>query len=199
MGFVILGALALYFLISFGVVMWAISYARKHGKSAKRWGWGAAFVMYSIVFWDWIPTVATHQYYCAKDSGFWVYKTLDQWKAENPGVMETLVANKIPVLVFHEGDQNSWTEAEMLNQRIKMVSKRNGPLFLHRWRWEGEWVDSKNNEVLARYVDFYTSHERRQAGWSGWKFWLATDHCVGYQEKAIKFSNSIEQFKGMAK
>jgi hypothetical protein len=113
--------------------------------------------------------------------------------------METLVANKIPVLVSHEGDENSWTDAEMLNQRIKMVSKRNGALFLHRWRWEGEWVDSKNNEILARYVDFYTSHERRQAGWSGWKFWLATDHCVGYQEKAVKFSNSIKQFKETGK
>ena len=198
-GLAYLLAFGLYLLISIGVVRWAIGYARKHDRSVKRWGWGAAFVMYSIVFWDWIPTLAVHQYYCAKDSGFWVYKSIDQWKAENPGVMEGLVANKVPVLVSHEGDQDSWTDAEMLNQRIKIVSKRNEPLFLHRWRWEGEWVDSRSNGVLARYVDFYTSHERRQAGWSGWKFWLATDHCVGYQEKAIKFSSLIGQFKGVVK
>lgn len=181
------------------VVPMAVRYAAKHGRSKWRWGVGAFLLVYLPIFWDWIPTVAVHQYYCAKESGFWVYKTLEQWKAENPGVVETLVANKVPVLVSHEGSQDNWTDAEMLNQRIKIVSKRNGPLFLHRWRWEGEWVDSKNNEVLARYVDFYTSHERRQADWSGWKFWLATDYCVGYQEKAVKFSNSIEQFKGMAK
>lgn len=185
-GLAVLVVFGVYLIISFLVVRQAISHARKNGKSAKRWGWGAAFIMYSIVFWDWVPTVAVHQYYCAKDSGFWIYKTLDQWKAENPGVMEGLVKNRVPALVFHEGDQNSWTDAEMLNQHIKMVSKRNGPLFLHRWRWEGEWVDSKNNEVLARYVDFYTSHERRQAGWSGWKFWLATDHCVRYQEGTVQ-------------
>ncbi len=87
MGFVVLMVMGVYLLISLGVVMWAIRHAKKNGKSAKRWGWGAALVMYLIPFWDWIPTVAVHQYYCAKDSGFWVYKTLDQWKAENPGVM----------------------------------------------------------------------------------------------------------------
>ena len=194
MGFVIFLAMAMYLLLSLGMVAGAISYAKKNGKSIKKWGLGAALVMYMIPFWDWLPTVVIHQFYCAKDSGYWVYKTPDQWKTENPGVLETLVANRTPVLVSHEGNQDSWVDAEMLNQRIKIVSKRNGPLFLHRWRWEGEWVDSKNNEVLARYVDFYTSHERRQAGWSGWKFWLATDHCVGYQEQAIKFSKSIEQY-----
>lgn len=91
MGFVILVAMGAYLLLSLGVVVGAISYAKKNGKSIKKWGWGAALVMYMIPFWDWIPTVVTHQFYCAKDSGFWVYKTPEQWKAENPGVMETLV------------------------------------------------------------------------------------------------------------
>lgn len=84
-GLVYLVVFVVYFAISEEVVRGAIRYARNNGKSAKRWGWGAAFVMYSIVFWDWIPTVAVHQFYCAKDSGFWIYKTLDQWKRENPG------------------------------------------------------------------------------------------------------------------
>lgn len=198
-GPVILAAALLYLLAFIAAVTWARRYAKKHGKSAARWGWSAALGMYLLVFWDWIPTVAVHQYYCAKDAGFWVYKTPEQWKKENPGVMETLVANRAPVLLSHVGDQDGWTDVEMLNQRVKIVSRRGGPLLLHRWRWEGEWVDSKNNEVLARYVDFYTSYERRQAGWSGWKFWLATDHCPGYLPKAIKFSSSIDEFRGIAK
>jgi len=198
-GPVVLGAALLYLLISIAVVRWAIRYARNNGRSAKRWGWGAALVMYLIPFWDWIPTVAVHQYYCSTEAGFWVYKTVDQWKVENPGVIEKLVANKLPVLISHEGDRNIWTDVEMLNQRIKIVSKHSGPLFLHRWRWEGEWVDSKNNEVLARYVDFYTSYERREAGWSGWKFWMASEHCPGYQDQASQFSKAIEEFKGAKK
>src|SRR5512139_2322074 len=105
MGLVIFAAMGVYLLISLGVVMWAISHAKKSGRSVKRWGWGAVLVMYMIPLWDWVPTVAVHQFYCAKDAGFWVYKTPDQWRVENPGVLETLVANKVPVLVFHEGDQ----------------------------------------------------------------------------------------------
>ena len=61
-GLMVFGALGLYLLVSIGVVLWAIGHARKHGKSAKRWGWGAVFVMYNLVFWDWLPTVAMHKY-----------------------------------------------------------------------------------------------------------------------------------------
>ena len=132
MGVVILGAIALYLILSLVVVVLAARAAKKRGKSPWRWGGAAALVMFLIPFWDWLPTVVVHQYTCSAEAGFWVYKTVDQWKAENPGVMETLAANRVPVLVSHEGDQNSWTDTEMLNQRITIVSKRNGPLFLHR-------------------------------------------------------------------
>jgi len=108
-GLAVLVVFGIYLLISFLVVRWSIGYARKNGKSVKKWGWGAALVMYLIPFWDWIPTVATHQFYCAKDAGFWVYKTLDQWKAENPGVMEGLVANELRAPSTHEGDEDNWS------------------------------------------------------------------------------------------
>lgn len=194
-----LGAMAIYLVIAISVVASAISYAHKKKKSLKRWGWSAALVMLLIPFWDWLPTAMTHQYFCANEAGFWVNKTPAQWAKENPGVIETLEASRIPLLVSHEGDENSWTSEEMLNQRIKLIGGRQGPLPLYRWKWEGKWVDSKNNEVLARYVDFYTSYERRQAGWGGWKFWLATDHCPGYQEKALEHRKSIAGYLGAEK
>jgi hypothetical protein len=172
MGLVIFLAMGLYLLISLGVVAWAIVYAKKHGKSAKKWGWGAALVMYLIPFWDWLPTVATHQYYCAKDAGFWVYKTVDQWKAENPGVMETLVYDKdMPHI------QTPYGRATVMNQRFLHIYKQEGPFPLNRWRIEREIRDSKNGVVIAREVKFSTSQERRQAGWTGWKFWLDSERC----------------------
>lgn len=198
MGLVIFAALGLYLLISIGVVAWAIWHAKKNGKSVKRWGWGAALVMYLIPFWDWIPTVAVHQYYCATESGFWVYKTLDQWKAENPGVMEALVANK-GYPSSHEGDMANYTTTNFLNSRFNLTVKHQGPLFLHRWLREDTLIDTKTNETLARYVDFSTSHERRQAGWSGWKFWLDRRDCIGGLNKAIESGNFMGQFRGAAK
>ena len=95
MGVGILGALALYLLISIAVVFGTGRHAKKRGKSALRWGAGAALIMYLIPFWDWLPTVAAHQYYCRTEAGFWVYKSVEQWNLENPGVMETLVAKRV--------------------------------------------------------------------------------------------------------
>lgn len=198
MGIVIIVAMLGYLLISIGVVAWAIRHAKKNGKSVKKWGWGAALVMYMIPFWDWIPTVAVHQFYCAKDSGFWVYKTLDQWKAENPGVMEGLVANN-GVSHSSQGNSDSYIDTFPINHRFNLIAKHQGPFFLHRWRREDELVDTKTNETLARYVDFSTSQYRRQAGWSGWKFWLDSEQCIGGLNKAIESGNFMNQFRGAEK
>jgi hypothetical protein len=195
MGFVVFMVMGVYLLISLGVVTWAVSHAKKNGLSVKKWGWGAALVMYLIPFWDWIPTVAVHQYYCAAESGFWVYKTLDQWKAENPGVMETLVTNAGEPS-SRQGDMENYVDTYFVNQRINLVVKRNGKLFINRWRHEREVVDTKNNTVLARYIDFSTSQVRPQAGWSGWKFWLDSQYCIGGRKQLISFGKFYLQFKG---
>lgn len=198
MGLVVIVAMGVYLLISVGVVTWAISHAKQNGLSVKKWGWGAALVMYLITFWDWIPTVVVHQYYCATESGFWVYKTLDQWKAENPGVMERLVANK-GLHHSSQGDSDSYIDTFPINQRFNLIAKHQGPFFLHRWRREDEFVDTKTNETLARYVDFSTSQYRRQAGWSGWKFWLDSKQCFSGLDKAIESGNFMNQFRGAEK
>lgn len=183
MGFVIVIVGALYLLISIGVVIGAVSFARKGGLSLWRWGCGAALVMWLIPFWDWIPTVAAHKYYCSTEAGFWVYKTPEQWRAENPKVMETLVANKVPVVI-----QNAY----VLNQRFNWVIYET-PYFPlnYMMREEQQVVDSKTGEILARYVDFSASQISRQAGWSGWKMWLDSPHCTGGDQN----ESSMRQFK----
>jgi hypothetical protein len=194
MGFVILVVMGLYLLISLGVVAWAISHAKKNRKSAKKWGWGAALVMYLIPFWDWIPTVATHQYYCAKDSGFWAYKTLDQWKAENPGGIEMLVANKGAPSTRH-GDMVNYTDTYFLNQRINRVVKKSGPFLFNRWRWEQEVVDGKSNQVLARYVDF-SAGNGNIGGEPELRFWLHSNHCASGESNYGNFLLFKRTFQG---
>jgi hypothetical protein len=193
MGLVIIGAMGLYLLISIGVVVWAISHAKKNGKSAKCWGLSAALVMYLIPFWDWIPTVAVHQFYCAKDAGFWVYKTLDQWKAENPGVMETLVANKnAPQTQVRFDDGHGVTDTYLLNDRFNwIIIKQDISGLLPIMRFEHEVKDVKKNEVLARYVDFATGNSiKNTVGPPGpLKFWLRSRHCIGGERnKGLMYS-----------
>ena len=197
-----------YLLVSIAAVRGAIGYARKNGKSAKRWGWGAAFVMYSIVFWDWLPTVAVHQYYCAKDSGFWVYKTLDQWKAENPGVMEGVVSyNKNPggynVNWPSEHEQRSDGHQkkiiEHINERFnEMVSWEDVSGILPIIRKENVFLDAKKNDVIARYVGFGRGHSVIEQA-TPLKFWLHSSDCIGGREQQNKFGNFYLQFEGAKK
>lgn len=192
MGFVVLMVMGVYFFVSLAVVAWAVSHAKKHGKSVKKWGWGAALVMYMIPFWDWMPTVTVHQFYCAKDAGFWVYKTLDQWKAENPGVMEGLVSNKVRPPI-----QTPYGPAAVLNERFIYSFRYDGPFLFNRWLIEKEIRDSKNWDVIAREIGFSTSQERRRAGWTGWKFWLDSERCgIENHRDQGSFYKIMEQFEG---
>ena len=184
------------------VVRLAIRFARASGRSAKRWGWGAVLVLYLIPFWDWLPTVATHQYYCAKDSGFWIYKTLDQWKAENP---ETLMDNS-PSERYPNWPTEAWRGMEItsISQRFGMLYKNHltspeeDELFVHVWRWQSELVDKKTGEVLARRVDF-SSGNGLIGGESPMKFWLQSNHCMGSNEHAANFGEFLKQFRGAKK
>ena len=172
MGILIVGALGLYLLVSLGVVIWAITHARKEGMNVKHWGWGAALVMYLIPFWDWIPTVAMHQYYCATEAGFWVYKTPEQWKKENPGVMETLVANMVSIK--RVGSDENHTDTQVLNQRFSWTTeKRRLVLLLPVYSWRSEVVDIKSGETVVRHVDFSSGEGRDHP-----KFWMNASNCI---------------------
>ena len=179
-GLVVVFFIGLYLLISLLVIFFSARTARKHGRRGWVWGLVAAFVMYNLVFWDWIPTVAMHNYECATEAGYWVYKTPEQWEKENPGVLEALVTTKgVPNTFEGSTDDGSYTDTYIINERFRWIVKFSGPHPLNLWREEQKFVDVKTGEVLAKYVDFSTSQIRRQAGWSGWKFWLDSPHCAG--------------------
>ena len=190
----LLAIIAISFVVA---IVLAVIIARHRKKNALTWGLGGAVIVYMIFFWDWLPTVAVHQYYCATEAGFWVYKTPEQWKSENQGVMEGFVGHGLSP-TDHVGSDDSYTDKYHLNERFDWVVKHHGKFVLNRWRHEQEVVDVKAGEVLARYVDFSTFHEQPQAGWSGWKFWVGNEHCEGgaHNEDAIrKLKNSLKGLK----
>ena len=203
MGFVIVVALALYLLISMGVIAWAINYAKKNGKSAKRWGWGAALAMYLLVFWDWIPTVVAHKYYCETQAGFWVYKTPEQWVKENPGVMEGLVANKGAPSRYEEfNDGHGKTNVYLLNDRFNwIVTQQDISSLLPIIRSEQTVKDVQKNEVLARYVDFGAGNSvKNSIGPPGpLKFWMQSKHCIGGGRNQDTLRNFRNDFMGTEK
>jgi len=211
LGLMFLLAFLVYLAISIGVVVLVARWAKKRNRRSWMWGGLAAFVMYNIVFWDWIPTLITHRYYCSTQAGFWVYKTLDQWKAENPGVVETLVSyNRNPGGFNvdwpsqHElrNDGHLKINSNHINERFNViVSWQDISGILPIVREENVLFDVKKNDVIARYVDFGTGNSvKNTAGPPGpLKFWLRSSDCIGGREKQINFGNFYLQFKGAEK
>lgn len=183
MGLMYLLAFAVYLALSAAIVAWAVRHARMTGKSASIRGLGAALVMWLIPFWDWIPTVIMHKYYCETEAGFWVYKTVDQWKKENPGVLERIVANKgAPSKSERSGDERKRISTYFLNDKFNwVVSHEDISTSVPIIRTEEVVVDTARGEALARYVDFGTGNSvRNTVGPPGpLKFWLSSKHCTG--------------------
>ena len=208
---VVVVLLGIYLLICYAVVAWAVRHAKKKGKTPWHWGAGAALVMYLIPFWDWLPTVAAHKYYCSTEAGFWVYKTVDQWKAENPGVMETLDSyNQNP-----GGYNVSWPSDYKINNDshtktlINHINNRFDVLFTQQdisslvpiVRQEKVLLDSKRNEVVARYITFGSGNSvKNTIGPPGpLKFWLQNGRCSNGKEQLNAFGQFYRQFEGGSK
>lgn len=180
MGLIVLPGLVLYLIMSVFLVKRVARIARQKGRSPIRWGSLIALVLYLIPFWDWIPTVVMHNYYCKKEAGFWVYKTLDQWRAENPAEFKTLGTKRDMKVI-----DTKYGKAVEFNQRFMLLSKIEGPLHFNRWKQTSELRDSLNGEILERRVNFSISQERVME--EGWKLWLIRDGCT---DMSYKDSNS---------
>lgn len=190
-----------YLLISFDAVKAAIAYARKNGKRAWVWGSSAALIMYLIPFWDWVPTVVMHRYYCATEAGFWVYKTPEQWMKENPGVMEALVANKDWPSRHEERDGGrEKIDIDLANDRFNIVViQRDVTEVLPIIRRQEEFKDLGTNEILARYIDFSAGNSVAHTGTppGPLKFWLGEAHCAATPELAVSSRKWMNQFRGV--
>lgn len=200
MGAVVFAVLGLYLLISIGVVKAAIASARKNGKRTWLWGLCAALIMYMIPFWDWMPTVAMHRYYCATEAGFWVYKTPEQWSKENPGVMEKLVANNDWPSRHEERDGGrERIVTQLYNERFNVVENiKDVSNLLPIIRVEEILIDLQKGEVLGRLVVFGAGNSvRNTVGPPGpLKFWLHNAFCPSGRETEISGRTWMQQFRG---
>ncbi|AFJ03705.1 hypothetical protein Q7C_2584 [Methylophaga frappieri] len=137
--------------------------------------------MYSLILWDFIPTHFMQQYHCATDAGFTVYKSIDQWKQENPGVAETLTPIDKPDWI-----KNDNLTRVQLNQRFAWEFEDSIHLFKIHER-EQRIVDIKTGEVLARNVDFNTGVGNPYVSADSirdYKWWIKVDSCPRFGSKS---------------
>lgn len=167
-------ALGIYLAVSTLVVWLAVRIARKLNRRGWLWGAMAAFAMYNLVFWDWIPTLVMHKYYCATEAGFWIYKTPEQWAKENPGVLETLkpwpsskVYGPDKVRIKYAGG-----EYDGVNDRFGYWRRIEQNSLWHIHKGELAVMDIKTGEMLVKQI-YYSSG----TGLFWWRSWLNNGHC----------------------
>ena len=190
-GLIVLLVIAGYIAVSIWVVKATMRWARRRGRSATRWGWGAGLLMYLLVFWDFIPTVLLHRYLCATEQGFWVYKTVEQWQQENPGVAETLrwsdssKSFKTPAI----------TRGYVLNQRFVWEVVKSRPFsMLPVWVTEHRVVDRPKEEVMAKHISVGAGYGNLAIGGEGaWKFWLNLPTCNETREQFTRFRRKVQR------
>lgn len=202
MGAVILPLMGIYLILLIVGAVYGWRWAKRRGYSTiKRalCAFGGFLIVYLPLMWDWIPTDLAHRYYCKKEAGLWIYKTLDQWKAENPGVYETLVYNKDRPFKWVYRDKNGSKSVKFLNGRINYSSERRRVFsFLPLRKETYEVIDAKNDEVLARYVDFSYSGGKPALG-TGYKIWMSGPFCEDIKNLEKPFFDFEESFKGAEK
>ena len=131
-------------------------------KSVSRgWLWGLiVFVIYNAPLGYQIgPALVMKPYLCATEAGFWLYKTPEQWKAENPGVAETLKAfERTDTRVIKHKDAKYLGEYDEtlifhLNQRFNEATEYRY-IAKNFVRKKGVILDTKANEIMAVKIDY---------------------------------------------
>jgi hypothetical protein len=187
-GLFFLGFFAVYFLISFLIIKGTLGWAKKSGRNQWAWGFLASFLMYNLVFWDWIPTIALHHQYCEFDGGTTVYKTPADWALENPDLVGNLPAWK--------SDSSNRTE---INGAPYIVNDRNELRFFNQDRWpairrmETTLFDRKTKMPLLKQVQ-YGSRCYQTDGIDQYKLWMPPCGCGTMEKRPQDFNLFMNKY-----
>lgn len=172
------------------------------GKSravANAWAAGAVVALSLPLTWDAVPTWIAFEYYAHKEAGLTVFKTLEQWKAENPGVAETLEPygkdynDRRTKAIELPDNKTRW----MLNARFsydKRVIERSWGIR----EIQHEIVDQRTGLLMVRFDSVFSGNRRGFAGGGDgwWKFWLLHSTSTSEQEMMFEKHKRIFQFLG---
>lgn len=201
-GLMVLFVMLIYFIALFWVTRKFYKVAKNKGKSIKiayLHGLLGFSLVFLPVFWDFIPNRISFYYYCKNDAPLKVYKTLEQWKLENPGVFETLQP------LGKEGESIFYTNSKIINgktysgrsissnQRLGLYSPSSTFEYLPFQIRRRALVlyDYVKEDILAIQHDIYSGPGNViELGGEGYKIWLNKE-CKNNESK----SNEISIFK----
>jgi len=196
-GLIFLFVVLLYTFLTIFLTKFAIKAARRRGIAGWKWGAPVALVMFFLVFWDWIPTVVVHEYYCDKYAGLTIYKTIDQLRQENRGTTEEFKENEF--ITEGKDVDGIINHKTIINKRFTYYGKivpHYGPM--HIRMFSGQIVDRKTGEILLKSIKFDTDVTAigiAPGKLRSYKFWVDLDFCRGNREWFKKTRKYMEELK----
>jgi hypothetical protein len=200
LGLAVLFVMVIYFVALFFVTRFCYKKAINKGKNRK-----VAFLFVLLgfslvflpVFWDFIPNRIYFNYLCENDTKLQVYKTFDEWNAENPGVFETLYPLDGEGQADYQtiNNKNYRAYSSSINQRLGFY--RSYPSFeylpFHLKRSTYILYDYIKGDILAIEHSIYSgSGNVIEVSGDSYKVWL-NQECINNNENSGK-SYTIRDF-----
>ncbi len=158
----------------------------------------------TTMFWEYVQTKRTFEKYCREEAKVTIFKTIEQWKKENPGVAETLMPYNDKNRPEKRPDINSNLDEEIgineyINSRFIWVVKEKGPIENNVIKRISEIIDIKTGKIIVRWTDFSSGYGNpflgTPYGWKSYKVWLTNSKCSHSDENEIMFFKNIELIK----
>lgn len=194
----------LFFVVYLVLTIWFMRIGYRMAKRRYQRGWTGALlvglVMYNLVFWDWIPVLVMHKYYCTTQAGFWVYKTPEEWVKENPEVIgldwqkEHIRKRERLISGYWHYSSRVW-----FNRRLYEEYEHERKFAHGISRSAHKLVDSDLGQVLSQNVEFRRgkSFAASDSSLMPYKFWLGSgDRSCGSDQRhtfAHDFRNYVKK------
>ncbi|MCU7854069.1 MAG: hypothetical protein KZQ80_17880 [Candidatus Thiodiazotropha sp. (ex Monitilora ramsayi)] len=164
--------LAIYLVLSIIAIYIGVKIAQARGVARWKGALVMALIMYLALFWDQMPTHVAHKYYCTKEGGVTFFKTLEEWKLENPDAVVALSKNRV------SNDTNKKNiQRYALNSRFVWDIIYTDH-FLRIRKSNNQVIDVGTGEILAQYVDFSTGQSTLEPKeFRDFKVWLYKESC----------------------
>lgn len=169
---------AIYVVAMVCLVGWAWRQGRKLNRSVAIACAALAFLsLYLPVFWDFIPTIIAHRYYCAKDAGIVVKMAPEQWLQQHASEIAELRIDplKPPAEFGRFSTSDGWdswytNKAAVRQQRIVNLN-----LAMPFSRIEQRVVDARSGAILASHTDYHAGISFASGGLKLWNYMPTCD------------------------
>ena len=158
----------------------------------------------TTMFWEYVQTKRTFERYCREEAKVTIFKTVEQWKKENPGVAETLqpyTDKNRPAYQYSGDGLYNTSSTEYLNRRFALIKKEKVIQSSNVFRQTNEVVDTETSNIMIRWVDYRSGYGNpflgTPYGFKSYKVWLSTTGCSSHDKSVDLFFDYIELIKNI--